>query len=122
MNNLHTQKVKPCGRTTRFSTTLHCQAQKGRWTVLYGGQFSVSRFLVCSEYTYCPEYCLLMRRHDMPTRHLLHLLRCLPLLPPHLHLRSSHHTKTKCAFYNLVDICLRDVIYPNYQRQKHEDL
>jgi hypothetical protein len=81
------------------------------------GEFSVSHFLVCSQHTYRPEYCLLMRRHDMPRRYLLHLLRSLPLLPPHLHLRSSHHTKTKCAFYNLVDMCLRDLIYPNYQRR-----
>ncbi len=28
-NNFHSQNVKPCGRTTRFSA-LHCQDQKGR--------------------------------------------------------------------------------------------
>ncbi len=37
LNNLHSQKVKPCGRTTRFIAGLHRQAQKGRWTVLHGG-------------------------------------------------------------------------------------
>jgi hypothetical protein len=38
LNNFHSQKVKPCCRTTRFSAGLHCQAQKGRWTVLQGGE------------------------------------------------------------------------------------
>ncbi len=38
LNNFHSQKVKPCCRTTRFSAGLHCQAQKGRWTVLQGGR------------------------------------------------------------------------------------
>ncbi len=36
-NNFHNQKVKPCSRTARFSAGLHCQAQKGRRTVLDGG-------------------------------------------------------------------------------------
>ncbi len=31
------KNVKPCGRTTRFSSGLHCQAQKGRRTVVDGG-------------------------------------------------------------------------------------
>jgi hypothetical protein len=34
--NFHSQKVKPCGRTTRFSAGLHSQAQKGRRTILDG--------------------------------------------------------------------------------------
>jgi len=39
LNNFYSQKVKPCGRTTRFSSAgLHCQAQKGRQTVLDGGR------------------------------------------------------------------------------------
>jgi len=32
-NKFHSQNVKPCGRTTRFSA-LYCQGQKGRLTVL----------------------------------------------------------------------------------------
>ncbi len=32
-NNFHSQNVKPCRRTTRFSA-LHCQDKKGRLTVL----------------------------------------------------------------------------------------
>jgi len=35
--NFHSQKVKLCGRTTRFSAGLHCQDQKGRRPVLDGG-------------------------------------------------------------------------------------
>jgi hypothetical protein len=34
--NFHSQNVKLCGRTTRFSAGLHSQAQKGRRTVLDG--------------------------------------------------------------------------------------
>jgi hypothetical protein len=37
LNNFHSQKVKPCGRTTRFSAGLHCQARKGHRKVLDGG-------------------------------------------------------------------------------------
>ncbi len=50
-HNVHSQKVKPCSRTTRFSAGLHCQAQKGRRTEPDwgggggGGVLNVSHFL-----------------------------------------------------------------------------
>jgi hypothetical protein len=34
--NFHSQKAEPCGRTTQSSAGLHCQAQKGRRTVVDG--------------------------------------------------------------------------------------
>jgi hypothetical protein len=46
LNKFHSQKLKPCDRTTWLSAGLHCQAQKGRQTVLDGGGggvFSVLR-------------------------------------------------------------------------------
>jgi hypothetical protein len=36
-NNSDSQKVKPFGRTTRFSAGLHCQTQKGRRTEFDAG-------------------------------------------------------------------------------------
>jgi hypothetical protein len=46
LNNFHSQKVKPCDRTTWFSAGLHCQAHKGRWTVLIWGAGGVGVFSV----------------------------------------------------------------------------
>jgi len=49
-NNFHSQNVKPCGRTTRFSA-LHWQGQKGHLTVLDlgGGGW----YLASCQYKYC---------------------------------------------------------------------
>jgi hypothetical protein len=50
LNNIQSQKVKPCGRTTLFSAGLQCQIHKGRQTVLDGGGvFRVSRKEPCQQ-------------------------------------------------------------------------